>query len=223
MRYLTSDLGVDTVENGYTLFVFSSGKWRLQRNLTAIAEGTLDGFDSSAWHGIKLTAAERNITAEIDGKTVAELCDKEAYPHSGRVSIGSGLYKNIFRKFRTASLDGFAPVVKRLDDHDSAIVYGGEWDRKIAQGYVHFNRTLSVSVSESWFEFEFEGSGFAVIGETEEAEIEVYDNGNLVESAKAQKASPRQCSYSAKLAKGKHKIKLAVQSGNLTVDAVEYY
>ena len=223
VRYLTSDLGVDTVENGYTLFVSASGKWRLQRNLTAIAEGMLDGFDSSSWHGIKLTAAERNITAEIDGKVVAEFCDKEAYPHSGRVSIGSGLYKNIFRKFRTASLDGFAPVVKRLDDHDPAIVYGGKWDRKIAQGYVHFNRTLSASVSESYFEFEFEGSGFAVIGETEEAEIEIFDNGVLIESAKAQKAVPRQCSYSAKLAKGKHKIKLAVQSGILTVDAVEYF
>lgn len=223
VRYLTSDLGVDTVENGYTLFVFSSGKWRLQRNLTVLTEGIVTDFDSSVWHGMKLIAAEKNVTAIIDGKTVSEFTDNEAYPHSGRVSIGSGLYKNIFRKLRTSRLDGLAPIVKRLDDHDSAIVYGGEWERKIAQGYIHFNRTLSTSVSESWFEFEFEGSGFALIGETEEAEVKVYDNGVLVESAKAQKAAARQCSYSKKLDNGKHKIKLEVQSGILTVDAVEYY
>lgn len=223
VRYLTSDLGVDTAENGYTLFVFGGGKWRLQRNLTVLAEGTLNGFDCFVWHCIRLTAAERIITAEIDGTVAAEFCDKEAYPHSGRVSIGSGLYKNIFRKLKITSLDGFAPTVTRLDDHDKAIVYGGEWERKIAQGYVHFNRTLSKSLSGSYLELEFEGSGFAVIGETEEAEIEVYDNGVLVEKAKAQKSAPRQCSYSARLAEGKHRIKLAIQSGNLTVDALEYF
>lgn len=223
VRYLTSDLGVDTVENGYTLFVYASGKWRLQRNLTTLAEGAVSDFDNTVWHKIKLNAADKTVTAYIDGKTVTEFTDSEAYPHSGRVSIGSGLYKNIFRKLKVSEIKGLAPYVVRIDDHDSAIVYGGEWDRKIAQGYIHFNRTLSTSVSESFFEFEFEGSGFAVIGETEEAEINVYDNGGLVETAKVQKAAPRQCSYSVKLPKGKHKIKLAVQSGNLTVDAVEFF
>lgn len=226
VRYLTSDLGVDTVENGYTLFVYASGKWRLQRNLTVLAEGVTADFDSTAWHGVRLTAAERTVTAEIDGKPAAEFNDTEVYPHSGRVSIGSGLYKNIFRKFRTAHIEGLAPVVTRLDDHDPAIAYGGKWDRKTAQGYIHFNRTLSTSVpdgSESFFGFEFEGCGFAVIGETEEAEITVYDNGALVENAVVQKAAPRQCGYSKMLGSGKHKIKLAVQSGSLTVDAVEYY
>lgn len=222
VRYLTSDLS-ETAENGYAVTVFADGKWELRKNGGTVFSGTLSGFDSFLWHKIKLTAAERNITAEIDGKVAAEFSDKEAYPHSGRVSIGSGLYKNIFRKFRTSRLDGFAPIVKRLDDHDPAIVYGGEWDRRIAQGYIHFNRTLSVSVSESCFEFEFEGSGFAVIGETKEAEIKIYDNGELTETARVQKSAPRQCSYSKKLSDGKHKIKLAVQFGNLTVDAVEYY
>ncbi|MDE6133441.1 MAG: hypothetical protein K2G04_08730, partial [Oscillospiraceae bacterium] len=206
----------------YAVTVFTNGKWELRKNGSAVISGTLNGFDSTAWHSIRLTAAERNITAEIDGKIAAEFTDNEAYPHSGRVSIGSGLYKNIFRKFRTARITGLAPAIKRLDDHDAAIVYGGEWERKIAQGYIHFNRTLSKSVFESYFEFEFEGSGFAVIGETEEAEIEVYDNGKLVESAGVQKALPRQCSYSKSLAKGKHSIRLAVRSGSLTVDAVEY-
>lgn len=223
IRYLTSDLGVDTVENGYTLFVYSNGKWRLQRNLTVIAEDSVPDFDGTAWHKIKLAAAKKNVAADIDGRTVAEFTDSEAYPHSGRVSVGSGLYKNIFRKFKTARIKGFAPVVKRLDDHDPAILYGGKWDRKIAQGYIHFNRTLSKSVSESFFYFEFAGSGFAVIGETEEADIAVYDDGVLVESARVKKAAPRQCGYSVKLSNGKHKIKLAVQSGSLTVDAVEYF
>lgn len=222
VRYLTSDLAVDTAENGYAVTVFADGRWELRKNGCTLLSGALTDFDITAWHCIKITAAERNITADIDGKRAAEFTDNEAYPHSGRVSIGSGLYKNIFRKFRTSRLNGFAPVVTRLDDHDPAITYGGEWDRMIAQGYIHFNRTLSRSVSESFFEFEFEGSGFAVIGETEEAEINVYDNGEPVESAKVKKSVPRQCSYSKKLTRGKHKIKLAVQSGSLTVDAVEY-
>lgn len=226
VRYLTSDLGVDTVENGYTLFMYPSGKWRLQCNLTVLAEDVLTDFDSTAWHSVRLTAAERTVTAEIDGKSAVKFTDTAAYPHSGRASIGSGLYKNIFRRFRTTRIEGLAPVVTRLDDHDSAITYGGKWDRKIAQGYIHFNRTLSTSVSdnsESFLEFEFEGSGFAVIGETEEAEIKVYDNGVFVENARVQKAVPRQCGYSKKLDNGKHKIKLAVQFGNLTLDAVEFY
>lgn len=222
VRYLTSDLEVDTAENGYAMNIFADGKWALKKNSDIILSGTLADFDSESWHGIRLTAADRSITAEVDGNIIAEFSDNGAYQHSGRVSIGSGLYKNIFRKLRISSIDGFAPVVKRLDDHDEAITYGGEWERKIAQSYIHFNRTLSKSVSESYFEFEFEGSGFAVIGETEEAEIKVYDNGEFIESAKAYKTMPRQCSYSKALLKGRHKIRLAVQSGSLTVDAVEY-
>lgn len=220
VRYLTSDLA-ETAENGYAITVFADGSWELRKNGSTVLSGTLSGFDPSAWHCIKLTAAERNIIAEIDGAVVSEFYDEKAYPHSGRVSIGSGLYKNIFRKLSVSPVKGLAPHVVRLDDHDSAIFYGGEWDRKIAQGYIHFNRTLSKSVSESYFEFEFEGSSFAVIGETEEAEIEVYDNGILIEKARTHKAAPRQCSYSKKLADGKHKIKLAVLNESYTVDAVE--
>ncbi|MCM1381424.1 MAG: hypothetical protein NC192_05750, partial [Muribaculaceae bacterium] len=223
VRYLTSDLGVDTAENGYSMNVFPGGKWEMKKNLETVLSGTLADFGSTAWHTVKITAAERNITAEIDGKTAAEFTDNEAYANSGRVSIGSGLYKNIFRKFKTASLDGLPPFVVRLDDHDPALSYSGEWERLIAQHYTHFNRTLSRGGEGCFFEFEFEGGGFAVIGETEEAEIKIYDNGEFIETAKVRKAIARQCGYSKSLPNGKHKIKLAVQKGNLTVDAVEYY
>ena len=57
-------------------------------------------------------------------------------------------------------IDGYKPVVTRIDDHDAAIKYTGDWYRTVPDGYVHFNRTISRAsvteedTSEKSFEFE---------------------------------------------------------------------
>lgn len=224
VRYLTSDLDVKTAENGCALKVFADGSWVLNKNGVPAVGGHSDSFDPTAWHSLKITAAGRKITAHLDGSLAAEFFDNAACAHSGRVSLGSGLYRNAFRSLKISPVSGFKPYVTRLDDHDAAITYTGGWDRKIAQSCIHFNRTLSAAAadgSEKCFSFGFTGNHFAVIGETEEAQLEVYCDGSLLEKVRTPKAEARQCSYSADVSEGTHTVKIKIVGGTYTVDAVE--
>ena len=70
--------------------------------------------------------------------------------------------------------------------------------------------------------FSFTGSHFAIIGASDAAAIEVYVDGELLESAETVKTQARQCSYSADTAEGEHKVTIKVLSGSCTIDAIEF-
>lgn len=112
-----------------------------------------------------------------------------------------------------------------MDDHDARVAYTGDWDRTVPDGYVHFNRTRSKGTangSDTAFETEFEGDRIALIGETDAAKFDVYIDGELLESAEAQRCAARQCWYSVDVSEGKHTIKVVVTEGTLSVDVIEY-
>lgn len=223
VRYLLAELDTGNAQNGYCVRVKPTGEWELRKNTRAVAKGTIDGFDSTAWHNVRITANGQNITAYLDGVEIAAYCDESAYAHSGRISIGSGLYNNAFDNLKVTPIDGVQSTVTRLDDHDSAITYTGDWYRTVPDGYVHFNRTISRAQSEgAEMSFSFTGSHFAVIGASDAAAIEVYVDGELLETAETVKTQARQCSYSADTAEGEHKVTIKVLSGSYTIDAIEF-
>lgn len=223
VRYLLAELDTNTAENGYSLKVKPSGEWELRKNVSVVAKGTADNFDSSAWHNIKITANGQNITAYLDGTELTSYYDESAYAHSGRVSIGSSLYNNVFDNLKVTPIDGVQSMITRIDDHDAAVTYTGDWYRTVPDGYIHFNRTISRSESEgAEMTFSFTGNHFAVIGQSGGAAIEVYVDGELLETKETAATKARQCSYSTDITEGEHTVKIKVISGNYTIDAIEY-
>ena len=223
VRYLLAELDTNNAENGYALKIYPSGEWELKKNTGSVLKGAVENFDSSDWHKIKITANGRNITAYLDGEKIAEYVDESAYAHSGRIVIGSSLYNNLFDNLKVTPIENVQHTITRVDDHDSSITYEGDWYRKVPDGYIHFNRTISRSESENAeMTFSFTGNHFAVIGQTSKANIEVYVDGELFETAEINKAQARQCSYSTDLNEGTHTVKIRVTDGNYTIDAIEY-
>ncbi|MCM1268708.1 MAG: hypothetical protein NC302_12470 [Bacteroidales bacterium] len=226
-RYLCAEINPDTAENGYELKIYPSGKWELKTNSRTIADGKVDNFDPNVWHTAKITADRNVLTAAVDSAEVFEYVDEAAYNYSGRVSLGSGLYNNIFDNLKIAPA-GKNNVVTRLDDHAPNIMYTGGWDRTASDGYVHFNRTRSKAVvnkentDEKSFSFFFEGDRFALIGQTGTAEFEVYIDGAFFEAAKTLGAEARQCYYAADIENGLHAVKVIVKSGDFYLDVIEY-
>ncbi|MDE5818635.1 MAG: hypothetical protein K2I07_04875, partial [Lachnospiraceae bacterium] len=121
------------------------------------------------------------------------------------------------------------PVVRRMDDHDPRITYTGSWERTVPDGYLHFNRTRSKALvngeapEEKSFAFSFRGSRFALIGQTEAAQLTISVDGELLEAAVSIPcAEARQCHYAADIADGEHSITVKVTGGSYALDAIEF-
>lgn len=227
VRYLTAELDAWSAENGYSLKVYPSGYFELRKNTETVANGDIDGFDNSAWHTVKITAVGNHISAELDGSEIAVFDDEWGYAHSGRISIGSGLYNNIFDNLKVSPAEGKS-VITRVDDHEPTVTYNGNWDRKVPDDYIHFNRTRSKAditeedTEEKSMEFSFEGDHFALIGKTSECGFDVFVDGELLGSAETEGVKARQCFYSADVPEGSHNVKIVVTSGRFAVDVIEY-
>ncbi|MCM1062564.1 MAG: glycosyl hydrolase family 59 [Eubacterium sp.] len=227
-RYLLAELTTWSAENGYELKIYPNGRWEMKTNSYTITDGTVENFDSSAWHTAKVTADKNIVTAEIDGENIFEYEDENPYNYSGRVMIGSGLYNNIFDNLKVTPVGG-NNVITRVDDHDARVTYTGEWDRTVPDGYIHFNRTRSKAVvneespDEKSLEFSFEGNRFALIGQTGTAEFDVYIDGEFFETAvSGLGADARQCYYTADVEDGAHSVKIVVKNGEFYLDVIEY-
>ena len=227
VRYLTAELDSWSAENGYSLKVYPNGRWELRKNTVTLSSGTVKKFNSSAWHNVKITAAGTKIIAYLDGKKLVSYKDETAFANSGRISIGSGLYNNIFDDLKVSPVKGYQSTITRVDDHDASITYKGDWYRTVPDQYVHFNRTISratVAKGEKakTMQFSFTGSRFSLIGQSDAYKIKVYVDGKLLKTCSSTGSKARQCSAWFNVPGGKHTVKIAVVSGTFTLDAIEY-
>ena len=227
VRYLTAELDSWSAENGYSLKVYPNGRWELRKNTVTLSSGTVKKFNSSAWHNVKITAAGTKIIAYLDGKKLVSYKDETAFANSGRISIGSGLYNNIFDNLKVSPVKGYQSTITRVDDHDASITYKGDWYRTVPDQYVHFNRTISratVAKGEKakTMQFSFTGSRFSLIGQSDAYKIKVYVDGKLLKTCSSTGSKARQCSAWFNVPGGKHTVKIAVVSGTFTLDAIEY-
>ena len=228
VRYLTAELDAWSAENGYSLKIYPDGNFEFKKNTDVVKRGKAEDFDAGVWHTVKLTATGIQLTAELDGAEIAAYEDVSGYAHSGRISIGSGLYNNIFDNLKITPAEGGNPVITRVDDHEPAIIYNGDWDRTVPDDYIHFNRTRSKAeitegdTAEKSMEFNFTGSHFALVGNTNQCGFDVYVDGELLEAAETNGARARQCFYCADVPNGSHSVKIVVTRGSFAVDAIEY-
>jgi hypothetical protein len=92
------DLGGRVINgvSGYHLIVSSSGQWKLTKvdssgTVTALASGTTS-FPVGTWHRLTLTMRQLEVTAAIDGTTLATVSD-QTYD-TGQVSLGVSAWQN---------------------------------------------------------------------------------------------------------------------------------
>ncbi|MGW0520841.1 RICIN domain-containing protein [Crossiella sp. NPDC003009] len=224
-------------------FTFDGG-WQLIVNNTVAASGNVvsgaggvrvPGFNAAhnAWHRLALKAAGSEVTASLDGVTLARHTDPAA-KLSGRVEIGSGYYHTRFDNLRVRTLDGFAPyyaeLLDNLEMHDLAaapatkLVYGGPWAHESGKSMYNYQRTLSTNQGPgATLSYTFRGTGLDITGPNNgSAVLEVTVDGRVVDSAARTRASTEfyQAFTLRGLPAGEHDVQIKVRSGTLVVDAV---
>ena len=89
---------------GYRLTLDKAGAWTLSSGTVAVNSGTLSGFDSSAWHTLKLRFFRNQVASSIDGVEVAKLADASKSPR-GQCYLASSYDPNLFDNVRIKPLE----------------------------------------------------------------------------------------------------------------------
>ena len=230
LRYNLADAG----KSGYWVQLYENGTWKLNHNSKSVAEGTLDSFDGTAWTELKISAEENKITACINGNQVCEYdCTSEdsksgeintdAMHASGRAALFSSYNQNCFDNTKIEAV-GDTPYIKRFDDTDDNITYGGTVTHTTMGSFKNYNRTITELDAGAEANIEFTGNGFAIIGTVGDGcKIKIEIDGSVAEEEySVPKASNRECSYyKYGLSDGNHTVKITVLEGKYAIDAVE--
>ncbi|WIX92347.1 hypothetical protein [Amycolatopsis sp. DG1A-15b] len=223
-----------TFDGGWQLIV--DNKVAAGGNVVSGSGGVaIPGFDTAynAWHKLALKAAGSEVTASLDGVTLARYTDP-APRLSGRVEIGSGYYHTRFDNLRVRTLDGFTPYYTELLDNlemtdlsappATKLVYGGQWAHESGKSMYNYQRTLSTSQgSGSTLSYTFTGTGLDITGPNDgSAVLETTIDGSIADSAARTAASAEfsQTFGLRGLTYGRHTVQIKVRSGVLVVDAV---
>ena len=230
LRYNLADAG----KSGYWVQLYENGTWKLNHNSKSVAEGTLDSFDGTAWTELKISAEENKITACINGNQVCEYdCTSEdsksgeintdAMHASGRAALFSSYNQNYFDNTKIEAV-GDTPYIKRFDDTDDNITYGGTVTHTTMGSFKNYNRTITELDAGAEANIDFTGKGFAIIGTVGDGcKIKIEIDGSVAEEEySVPKASNRECSYyKYGFSDGGHTVKITVLEGKYAIDAVE--
>jgi hypothetical protein len=231
--------------NGTPYFLKYSfdGSWQLLVDGGAVASGnvvsgsggvTITGFEATydAWHNLGLQVVDAEVTAYLDGETLAAYTDPNPRL-SGRVDLASGYYYTRFDNLKVETVDGSVPYYSELlDDQETndlgsppaaKLVYGGAWSHTNGEDMYNVQRSLSKGNAGATLEYTFSGTGLDVLGPNNgSAKLEVTVDGQVVNASASTMAS-QQCYQTFTLrglSVGVHTVELRVSSGTLTVDAV---
>ena len=224
VRYNGSELNGNAY-SGYFVRLYADGIWRLLKNGVKLQDGTIENFDFSVSHNVKVSAEGNVISLSVDGVVLTEITDEEGLINSGRISLCSALYNNRFDNLRAEPLsDSYA--VTRIDDHDASITYAGDWDRVVPKGYTEYNRTTSIATvkedsGEFTMKFSFTGTEFALIGDSSGTDFELTID-NQTETAEQTSGGTRAGFFKKTgLSNGEHTVEIKVLAGKFSLDAIE--
>ena len=222
---IRSQGGMGTNDDGYALTVTPDGTWTLKRYSTVVAQGNVPASDS---YSLKMEGRGAAILAYIDGELVAQYVD-EAPMLAGRVKLASGWTETCFDNLEVKTLNGYIPyATSMIDGQDDGVTYEGSWsiDNPGSGSADNWYRTISKNTAaDAAFSFTVQGTGFALVGPNSAgAELEVYVDGELYETAATVATGRRYETYTATgLANTTHEVKVVVKSGTLQLDAIYAY
>ena len=210
--------------SGYWIKLFEDGGWKLLSNSTEKASGTIDGFDGSAAHTVKIMAENNVISAYVDGEKITEyVYETESLIGAGRAALYSSYNKNRFDNLSVEPIKGADTYITRYDNTDFCFEYDGEWSHNTMSSFKNYKRTISTAGEGASVTVSFDGTGFALTGETDkDTVISVEIDGGAAETRDVYKTSSRKISCrSDGLENGHHTAKITVVSGTYSVDGME--
>ena len=148
---------------------------------------------------------------------------------AGRVKLASGWTETCFDNLEVKTLNGYIPyATSMIDGQDDGVTYEGSWsiDNPGSGSADNWYRTISKNTAaDAAFSFTVQGTGFALVGPNSAgAELEVYVDGELYETAATVATGRRYETYTATgLANTTHEVKVVVKSGTLQLDAIYAY
>jgi len=206
----------DVPATGYQTLLQADGSWVFRKvvfgDITPLAQGKLDNFQSKDWHRLSVSAFGEYLEARIDGKLLAQAQDADLA--FGQAALGCSYHAVSFRDLSVLP-NGTVPAWVMVGDRDPRVVYQGEWadvdgDWKDTQRTSRKSKTVGATA-----EFEFEGTGICLLGrrgdDCGQAEISL-DGGTGERVNLHQTADLRRMPLFRKdaLVDGKHKVRLTV-------------
>ncbi len=218
LRYHLASAGA----SGYWVQLFADGRWNLKCGGTTLAGDLLEQFDSSVWHNLKIEAVNAEIKVWIDGARVA-FCAYSPDCSAGRAALYSSWNQNCYDNILVEAAEGAAPYVMRYDDTDSAFSYAGSWTHTTMSSFTNYKRTISEGDAGAELTLHFTGTGFALTGALQQAEIAVTVDGETVcDSAAPANVGSREVTYAVQdLSESSHIAVVKVLSGTFAVDSAQ--
>lgn len=211
--------------SGYWIKLYENGSWELKANDGTLSSGSIDSFDGTASHKLKVEAVNNVIRGYIDGNMVAEYTvnEGESLIGAGRASLFSSYNKNSFDNFSAEPVEGSDTYVTRFDETDSCFTFDGNWEHNLMSSFKNYKRTISDGTEDDSFTVSFEGTGFALSGETREnAILGVSIDGGDEQLVTVSRTGQREIScHFEGLSEGAHTAKVTIKSGKYTIDAMQ--
>ena len=211
--------------SGYWIKLYENGSWELKANDGTLSSGSIDGFDGTTSHKLKVEAVNNVIRGYIDGNMVAEYTvnEGESLIGAGRASLFSSYNKNSFDNFSAEPVEGSDTYVTRFDETDSCFTFEGNWEHNLMSSFKNYKRTISDGTEGDSFTVSFEGTGFALSGETKEnAILGVSIDGGDEQLVTVSRTGQREIScHFEGLSEGAHTAKVTIKSGKYTIDAMQ--
>ncbi len=211
--------------SGYWIKLYENGSWELKANDGTLSSGSIDGFDGTASHKLKVEAVNNVIRGYIDGNMVAEYTvnEGESLISAGRASLFSSYNKNSFDNFSAEPVEDSDTYVTRFDETDSCFTFEGNWEHNLMSSFKNYKRTISDGTEGDSFTVSFEGTGFALSGETREnAILGVSIDGDDEQLVTVSRTGQREIScHFEGLSEGDHTAKVTIKSGKYTIDAMQ--
>lgn len=210
--------------SGYWIQLFEDGRWQLNANNVTKAEGRLAGFDGDIAHRLKISAEDDVICAYIDSVKLAEYtAGSEALIGAGRAALYCSYNRTSFADLLIEPICGADTSVVRYDNTDPCFAYEGEWVHNTMSSFKNYKRTISTGMAGAAFTVRFAGTGFALTGETGAGaviSVQVDDSKAVNLNVPETGAREISCRVSG-LGKGAHIAKIAVISGEYSVDGMQ--
>jgi hypothetical protein len=158
--------------NGYQLYIYNNGDWKLKYSTTqaALDSGKVES-GLKKWHNGKISFKDSLITCYIDEDKVSELTDNRFY--AGMAGMGNYYNKGLYDNFEINPIEG-TPVYSKLPENK-----GYFFNKTPDSPYLHVCLPLKNAVNVSWDPV-FGAKGYKIKFGTKQDELNsIADVGNL--------------------------------------------
>ncbi len=207
---------------GYSARLYGNGSWKLMDMENVAAEGLLPHIDPTAWNKLKLVILGNSIFFFLDGNLLTKYTP-QCLVNSGRASLCSEYAYNMFRNIHIDPVAVQPIYVRRVDCFGEGILYNENWEIHPMESYRFYNRTSMEAKQGAEFSCNFEGTGIAVIGTAQNAELTVLVDGHAVyENLLIPNCDTRQACFSVdSLPNGMHNLRVYIKGGAFRLDVLE--